>query len=85
MFSCRLSAALHTREGIMSDLNPYPADPYHQGVAGTPYPTDFDGVSQSSSALSSIVQETPVSRTNRQAKTMVRIVLLIDKGINGFS
>lgn len=37
----------------MSDLNPYPADPYHQGVAGTPYPTDFDGVSQSASAVSS--------------------------------
>ena len=37
----------------MSDLNPYPADPYHQGVAGTRYPTDFDGVSQSASAVSS--------------------------------
>ena len=37
----------------MSDLNPYPADPYHQGAAGTPYPTDFDGVSQSASAVSS--------------------------------
>ena len=35
----------------MSDLNPYPADPYHQGATGTPYPTDFDGVSQSASAV----------------------------------
>ena len=37
----------------MSDLNPYPADPYRQGAAGTPYPTDFDGVSQSASGVSS--------------------------------
>ena len=37
----------------MSDLNPYPADPYRQGAAGTPYPTDFDGVSQSVSGVSS--------------------------------
>ena len=37
----------------MSDLNPYPADPYHQGVAGTPYPTDFDRASQSASGMSS--------------------------------
>ena len=37
----------------MSYLNPYPADPYHQGFAGTPYPADFDGVSQSASAVSS--------------------------------
>lgn len=37
----------------MSDLNPYLADPYHQGFAGTPYPADFDGVSQSASAVSS--------------------------------
>jgi len=38
---------------MMSDLNPYPADPYRQGAAGSPYPTDFDRVSQSASGVSS--------------------------------
>ena len=37
----------------MSDLNPYPADPYRQGAAGSPYPTDFDRASQSASGVSS--------------------------------
>ena len=37
----------------MSDLNPYPADPYRQGSAGSPYPADFDRASQSASGVSS--------------------------------
>jgi len=37
----------------MSDLNPYPADPYRRGAAGSPYPTDFDRASQSASGVSS--------------------------------
>ena len=37
----------------MSELNPYPADPYRQGVAGTPYPSDSDVAVQSASGVSS--------------------------------
>ena len=37
----------------MSDLNPYPADPYRQGSAGSSYLTDFDRASQSASGVSS--------------------------------
>ncbi|WP_314921078.1 DUF4190 domain-containing protein [Actinomyces oris] len=37
----------------MSKLNPYPADPYRQGVAGTPYPSDSDVAVQSASGVSS--------------------------------
>lgn len=37
----------------MSDLNPYQADPYRQGAAGAPYPTDSDAGSQPGSGTSS--------------------------------
>ena len=39
----------------MSELNPYQADPYHQGAAGSPYPypSDSNVASQSASGMSS--------------------------------
>ena len=39
----------------MSELNPYQADPYHRGVAGSPYsyPSDSNVASQSASGMSS--------------------------------
>ena len=39
----------------MSELNPYQADPYHRGVAGSPYPypSDSNAAFQSASGMSS--------------------------------
>ena len=37
----------------MSELDPYRADPYRQGSAGTPYPTDSDATSQAASVAPS--------------------------------
>ena len=39
----------------MSELNPYQADPYHQGAAGSPYPypSDSNAAFQSASGMSS--------------------------------